>query len=60
VLGSIGTAVSGGHTFAGAEAFTQGMQVAALTAGVLMAAVAAITARLLRERRVFQTLPAAC
>jgi MFS transporter, DHA2 family, multidrug resistance protein len=60
LLGSIGAAVSGGHTFAGAETFVHGMQLAALTAAVVMAAVAAITLRLLRERRVLQALPAAC
>jgi MFS transporter, DHA2 family, multidrug resistance protein len=50
LLGSIGAAASGGHAFAGAEAFMHGMQLAALTAAVLMGAVAVIVARLLGLR----------
>jgi MFS transporter, DHA2 family, multidrug resistance protein len=50
LLGSIGAAASGGHAFAGTEAFMHGMQLAALTAAVLMGAVAVIVARLLGLR----------
>jgi DHA2 family multidrug resistance protein-like MFS transporter len=62
LLGSIGTAVyraeSGGETLGDAvgvidtatQAFTHGMQLAALASAILMVAVAAIAARVLRER----------